>query len=145
MRSLRLAVLVALVGVTAGCYHATINTGRQPSGQTIEQKWAHGFVYGLVPPATVETASQCPNGVARVETQHSFLNMLAQFLTWGIYTPMTITVQCAAASPVPDDGSVVKLPDGSSLTDLASALNDAANRAAADGTPVLVDFGNLDR
>ncbi|MGI8548608.1 MAG: Bor/Iss family lipoprotein [Gemmatimonadaceae bacterium] len=55
-------------------------------------------MYGLVPPATIETAAKCTNGVARVETQSSFLNMVASTLTFGIYTPMQLDVTCAACS-----------------------------------------------
>lgn len=82
--------------VLAGCYHATIETGRTPSPQTLEKKWASSWIYGLVPPSTVATMERCPNGVARVETQLSFLNQLVGLLTWGIYTPMEIVVTCAA-------------------------------------------------
>jgi len=144
MRSTGLALLAGLIVLSAGCYHATINTGRPASGQTIEIPWAHGFVAGLVPPDTVEAASRCPNGVARVETQHSFLNMLAQFLTFSIYSPMTITVECAASSPAPDDGTTVELPAGSSMKDLENAINTAAMRSAGTGSPVFIEFSNLD-
>ena len=92
-------VVLALFAVLlSGCYHATVETGRQPSGQVVENSWAHGFVYGLVPPSTVQVAQQCPNGVAKVETQLSFLNQLASAFTFGIYTPMQISVQCAAGA-----------------------------------------------
>lgn len=80
----------------SGCYHATILTGLPAGTEKIEQKWASSFVYGIVPPATVETMQKCPNGVSRVDTQHSFLNGLVASLTWGIYTPIEITVTCAA-------------------------------------------------
>ena len=53
-------------------------TGRPLGTTTIEQPRALSFVYGLVPPPTVETASKCPSGVAQVETMHSFLNGLRQ-------------------------------------------------------------------
>ena len=92
---------VLALGVS-GCYHATIDPGRSPSGATIHNDWAHSFVYGLVPPSTVSTASECPSGVARVETQMSFLNGLVSGLTFGLYTPMTITVQCAGAGAQAD-------------------------------------------
>jgi hypothetical protein len=83
--------------VLAACFHATIQTGATPGTTVISQPWASSFVFGLVPPKTVEAASQCPNGVATVETQHSFLNMVVAFLTIDIYTPMTITVTCAGS------------------------------------------------
>ena len=93
----RFSSTLALVGVVvlSGCYHAIIETGFPPGNQTIEKPWASSWIGGLVPPTMVETAERCPNGVARVETQHSFLNMLVTWLTAGIYAPMTIEVTCA--------------------------------------------------
>ncbi len=89
-------LVVATALALSGCYHATIETGLPPSPQTLENKWASGWIYGLVPPKTVETMQRCPNGVARVETQLSFANQLVNFLTLGIYTPMEIVVTCAS-------------------------------------------------
>lgn len=92
----RIAAVAVLAVAASGCYHAVVDTGRAPSSTTIEKPWAHSFLAGLVPPDVVETASRCPDGVARVETKHSFLNSLANVLTWGIYSPMSIEVTCAA-------------------------------------------------
>ncbi len=89
---------VALLGVlllSAGCYHAVIDTGRPPSPMTIEQPWAMSFVFGLVPPPPVDTKAKCANGVSKVETQLSFLNGLVSAVTFSVITPMTITVTCA--------------------------------------------------
>ena len=80
---------------TGGCYHATIETGATPSATVVEQQWAASWVYGLVPPKTLNVSSQCQNGVAKVETQHTFLNMLVGGLTFGIFEPMSIKVTCA--------------------------------------------------
>lgn len=92
-----IVVGLALSVTLGGCYHATISTGAIPSTQVVEKSFASGWVYGLVPPSTVETAAQCPDGVAKVETKLSFLNQLVGALTFGIYTPMSIRVTCAAA------------------------------------------------
>lgn len=90
------SVLLALVVVSlSGCYHAVVDTGLTPSGEIHERPWAHSFIGGLVPPDRTSGADVCPIGVARVETQLSFLNGLVSGLTWGIYTPMTIRVACA--------------------------------------------------
>lgn len=89
-------VLVTLVVMASGCYHAVVQTGRPESGVHFEKKWAHGFVGGLVPPDVVDVTQQCPNGVARVETQLSFMNQLVTAITVGIYSPMKIDVYCAA-------------------------------------------------
>ena len=93
-RPRRIALLAALL-LVAGCYHATVETGLQPSPQTVEKRWASGWIFGLVPPSTVSTKEQCANGVAKVETQLSFLNQLVGIVTLGIYTPMDIRATCA--------------------------------------------------
>jgi hypothetical protein len=132
-------VLLLLVVLTTGCYRATVDTGLTPSGQTIEQPWAHSFVAGLVPPATVETAARCPDGVARVETQLSFLNMLANVVTFGIYSPMTITVQCAAqrtGSAEPE----VRVPAAARIEEATHIFNGALIESRRTGEPVIVLF-----
>lgn len=90
-----LAVLIATVALSA-CYHATIETGPAPAGsaQVIDIPWAHGFIYGLVPPSMVDAKAKCTNGVAKVETELSFMNGLVGALTGSLYTPMHIKVTC---------------------------------------------------
>jgi hypothetical protein len=91
----RLVCIVAVV-LCAGCYHATVETGAAPSNLVIHKSFASGWIFGLVPPSTIETQSRCPHGPAKVETQLSFVNQLVSFLTLSIYTPMEIKVTCAA-------------------------------------------------
>lgn len=134
MKARKLLTLIALVSAT-GCYHATIETGRTASPQVVQNNWAHSFIYGLVPPATVNSAAQCPNGVARVETMQSFANGLVGILTWGIYTPMTIKVACAGAG-----GRDSALPTVQSGADKAAALQAAVKISLEKDTPVLVKF-----
>jgi Bor protein len=100
MQAKRSALLVLAV-LCSGCYHATVETAATPSTQVINKSFASGWIFGLVPPSTVKAASECPNGVAKVETQLSFVNQLVSFLTLGIYTPMQITVTCATAAGKP--------------------------------------------
>jgi putative copper export protein len=90
------ALLAASLIILAGCYHATIETGATPSTEVIHQSFASAWIYGLVPPKTVSAEERCRNGVAKVETQHSFVNQLVGFLTLGIYTPMDIKVTCSS-------------------------------------------------
>jgi hypothetical protein len=99
LRCTRLVPLLCLC--FAGCYHANVETGRAPGNQKIENGWAPGFLFGLVPPKPVDAKSSCANGVSRVETQHSFLNGLVGIATLSIYTPISITVTCAAPAPAP--------------------------------------------
>ena len=90
MKQICYILLFASTLMVAGCYHASVTTGRTPSAQVIDQPWALSFVYGLVPPSTVDAASQCSDGVAMVETELSFLNQVVSALTFGIVTPMHI-------------------------------------------------------
>ncbi len=131
MKIVRSAAVLAAFALT-GCYHAVIETGRPAGTEVITQKWANSFIYGLVPPPMVNTASRCPNGVAKVETQHSFLNGLVAAITWGIYTPIQIDVTCATggtASNTIEAGA-----------DKAAAIQAAADLAVKTGNPVHVQF-----
>jgi hypothetical protein len=54
----RLGALLFAVAVLGGCYHATIETGLAPGSTTIQEDWAMSFVYGLVPPPTMDAMGQ---------------------------------------------------------------------------------------
>lgn len=146
MRKAFAVAVLLTTGLTVGCYHAVIETGRPPSPQTIRIEWAHSFIAGLVPPNVVNAAKKCPSGVARVETEHSFLNMVANVVTGGIYSPMTIIVTCAAGSSSSSDGEAtaatpeVRVPAGASVEQSRDALSRAAGLARSSGRPVLVRF-----
>jgi hypothetical protein len=126
-----------------GCFHATVETGLNPNGQTITQKWASCWILGLVPPKTVEAAAKCPNGVSKVDTQRSFLNGLVGMLTFGIYTPMEIVVQCGdvmGAGVLPTDAQQITILESASSEDIRKAYSDAAIRAYKTSKPVYVRF-----
>jgi len=125
-----------------GCYHATIETGLPASNESINKPWASGWIYGLVPPSTVAAASQCPHGVARVETVHSFLNQLVGALTLGIYTPMSIKVTCASDSSgeIPDTGADIFVSEDATQADIQQGLQLAAQLAKNEQRPVYVQF-----
>ncbi|MGH7581626.1 MAG: Bor family protein [Gemmatimonadales bacterium] len=126
-----------------GCYHAVVTTGATPSPQVIEKSFASGWIYGLVPPSTVETAAKCPNGVAKVETQLSFVNQLVAFITFEIYTPMTIKVTCAAAkmgtTGTGDAELHASAADGPAA--VQQAFKTAADKAVRERRAVLVQVG----
>ena len=138
-RSAKLAVVPALLCLAA-CYHATIDTGLPPSPQVVEKPWASGWIYGLVPPSPIETMAKCPNGVSKVETQLSFVNQLVNFLTLGIYTPMSIKVTCATGShaAIPAGASHIELGANPTVQDLQGALVRAAALSARNGAPVYI-------
>lgn len=95
MRRNILAALVA-AAVLSGCYHVTVVTGAAPSPKVIDKQWQLGWVDGLVPPPELDVQSQCKQGVAKVETERSFLNGLVGALTYSVFSPMHAQVTCAA-------------------------------------------------
>lgn len=141
MSAARTFALLAGLTVLGACYHATIETGLTPSTKVLEQKWASSWIYGLVPPKTVETASRCPDGIAKVETQLSFLNQVVHILTLGIYTPMDIRVTCAlpAGTSAPQ-GAALTVPADADSDRVREAFRAAADQAAEGQAIVLVRF-----
>lgn len=93
LRPLLLALIAAIV---AGCYHITVVTGAPPAPTVVDKPWQMSFVYGLAPPPELNVRDRCPNGVAKVETQQSFLNGLVSALSSGIVTPLQATITCAS-------------------------------------------------
>jgi hypothetical protein len=98
MRRATLTTLVALAAVPllAGCYRVTVVTGAPPSAVVVDRPWQPSFIGGLVPPPELNVQEACPNGVARVMTQRSFLNQLANAILFGLFSPMHTTVTCAS-------------------------------------------------
>lgn len=140
MRRLFSLLLVPIVAFAlSGCYSAQVTTDKQPSGEVIEKKWATGFVAGLATPgAKIDAAQQCSNGVAMVETEVSFLNQLATFVTFNLYSPMSVTVTCASGGsmstliPPPDLEDQIEIEDGT--------LQAAALKSARTAEPVRVEM-----
>jgi len=125
-----------------GCYHATVTTGLKPSTETIEEPFAACWIYGLVPPNTIATETKCPNGVAKVETQNSFLNKLVGILTLGIYTPMEIKVTCAekSTSSLGNKSVDIVLGDRATENEILDAFKKAADLAVSQHRAVYVEY-----
>jgi hypothetical protein len=144
MPSRRACVTTVAAVLLGACYHATIETGLPPSLQVIDQGFASSWVYGLVPPKTVSAASRCPNGVAKVETELSFLNQLVHILTLGIYTPMHIRVTCAAPASAAiqslAESQAVAVEPAADTRTIQARFAQAAAEAARTRQTVLVRF-----
>lgn len=95
MKLLRIAAALSLVALS-GCYHYTIISGAPPTEKSVTASWQKSWVFGLVPPDTINTRAACPAGVAQFETQHSFLNSLVGSLTSNIFTPITTKYTCGS-------------------------------------------------
>ena len=140
MRYLRMCAILLATLLLSGCYAARIDTGRTKSTKMISKPWASCWIYGLVPPPTIMTATECPDGVAMVETQHSFLNYVVGAITFGIYTPIQITVTCAEAAKTGslDPGQDLVVPHGATTDEVRQVFSRAADRAVKSGEPAVV-------
>ena len=123
-----------------GCYAASVDTGRPPSAKVISKPWAACWIFGLVPPPKVMTATECPGGVAKVETQRSFLNQVVGAITFGIYTPMQIVVTCAEEqhSGIGDVDPSLHLAKDALPEEIRDTFRAAAEEAVRTGEPVYV-------
>jgi hypothetical protein len=138
MRLLRLTALALAAAASTGCYHAVVETGRPAGGTIVSRPWTPTFLWGLVAAPEINVASECPRGIARVDTQMSFVNGLATLVTLGIYTPRTVTVTCASGSA--SAGSRVIEVAGTDVQARLAAMNAATQLAARSGDPVFVQF-----
>ncbi len=142
------AIILLFIGVlfVSGCYNARVTTGLTPSAQTIEVKWAHGFLAGLVPPSALNVAQDCPSGVAIVETKLSFLNLVANAITFGLYSPMEITVTCAASTAdIPADAPFLTIDEAKEKDHEAieAMVQDAIKFSSKNSTPVYLALGEF--
>lgn len=140
MRMARVLALCVALATVCGCYAAKIETGLPASNEVIKQTFASCWLYGLVPPKTVETAAKCTNGVAIVETQLSFVNQVVSIVTFGIYTPMQITVTCAAkpAAELMRPAVNLEVSESATTEEFQSVFAQAAEAAVRTGRPVAV-------
>lgn len=122
--------------IAAGCYRADITTGLAPSGEVIEDEWVLGFVGGLAMVDDVD-ASACTNGIAKVMTRQSFLNLLVNVLTWGIVSPMEARIECAAA-PSAAAERAAELQARTGTAEVGEVLEQAARRSVETGEAVYV-------
>ena len=139
MNRLRPMITLAFLVATAGCYHAVIDTGRPASTTVVSKSFAPSFIYGLVPPPALNVSQQCTSGVAKVETVHTFVEGLVAAITFGIFTPMSMKVTCAAPASGRDDEATL-MARGLSVEAQNAIMVDAFNRARSSATPVYIKF-----
>lgn len=136
----RLRPLFALALLAAsGCYHAVIDTGRPASATVVSKSFAPSFIYGLVPPPALNVSQQCTSGVAKVETMHTFVEGLVAGLTFGLFTPMSMKVTCAASAPGRDDDATM-VARGLSREAQDAVVANAFDRARSSAAPVYIKF-----
>ena len=55
------------------------------------------FLFGLVPTRTIDAGKKCPNGVAAIFEETTFVDGLIDFFTLSLVSGRTTTYHCLAA------------------------------------------------
>lgn len=133
-------LLVVSACLLSACYHQIVQTGRTPGTTVVERPWTATWLWGLVPAEEISVVAQCPNGVATIETQQSFLNGLVGGLTLGIYTPQEVRVTCASASSALPTGRHIDVAHDASLSERIAAIHEAIGLAIETHETVQVSY-----
>ena len=85
---------------------------------TFASRWHHGFINGVVEVGGNYNLDRiCPQGWADITTERDFFSGLVGYVTYGVYSPQTVTIRCAAtewpAYPPPHAGSPSPAPSSS--------------------------------
>jgi hypothetical protein len=131
---------VAVACLSSACFHQIVQTGRTPGATVIEKPWTATWLWGLVPANEISSAAQCPNGVATVETQQSFLNGLVGGLTLGIYTPQDVKIICASGSAMAPAPHEIDVAHDAPLADRIAAIQEAIAVSARTHDVVVVRY-----
>ena len=97
--------LVAALGIglaVVGCYRTTVRSGLPPGDtpEAYDDNWHNGWLLGAVETSGPYALDRiCPNGWAEVHSSFNVLQGLLSLITYGIYTPQSVTIVCAAERP----------------------------------------------
>jgi hypothetical protein len=89
----KLLALTMLLPLTSSCLHTMTATQVRPVAQPQERRQDF-LLWGLVPLQSFN-ATQCPEGISRVDTGMSFANFLFTTITLGVYWGEKVEVWCA--------------------------------------------------
>jgi len=135
----RLSLVVGACFLSA-CFHQIVQTGRTPGTTVVERPWTATWLWGLVPAEEISVVAQCPNGVATIETQQSFLNGLVGGLTLGIYTPQEVRVTCASATGALPGARQIDIGHDASVANRITAIHEAIALAVETHETVQVRY-----
>lgn len=98
---------LALALATSACASHKIhykNPTVPAAGETKSAKQSF-FLWGLVGGSEVNLQQMCPAGVAAIESKNTFGDRFLTILTAGLYSPMSVDVQCGGSVPVATGGA----------------------------------------
>ncbi|MGL4826649.1 MAG: Bor family protein [Vibrionaceae bacterium] len=95
MKKVVLAATIALM--ITGCAQQTFTMRSDKVAKPTQEVSHHFFVSGVGQSKIIDAAAVCggAENVVRVEAQHTIINQLLGWVTFGIYTPRQARVFCA--------------------------------------------------
>lgn len=100
MKPFRTALVAVALLAASACQTVSYQTLRAPSGEERESH-APFFLWGIAGHHEVDLDGFCSYGPASWKDQETFLDGFLASVTLGIYTPRTVTIQCAAPMRYP--------------------------------------------
>ena len=88
----RLAIAVACVALSSGCFSSTMRSGVRGNGDK-ESRLGFSLIYGLT--GIDHAAPECDDGLAWVETHMPWWGGFVTGLTVGLVTPVATEYECA--------------------------------------------------
>ena len=141
MRRKRWSSLALVVFLATGCFHQIVQTGNPAGATVVDKQFVPGWLWGLVPNNEVDVRSECPMGVAVVETETSFVNGLVSAITLGIYTPQHVCITCAARSAsLPAGMRQLTIPVDATPEAEVAILREAIEASAETHAPVALRY-----
>lgn len=134
------SIAVALGLAVSGCFHQVVQTGRTPGTTVVEKPWTATWLWGLVPASPIDVTTNCPGGIATVETKQSFMNGLVGVLTLGIFTPRDVKVTCASGTARGSGMKEFIVARSASQDEKAEVIAEAIAESARSQQPVLVSI-----
>ena len=115
-------VLLAMALSACASHTIKYSTGKAAGGPVHQEKEAF-FLWGLAGGNDIDLERLCPTGVAQIESRKGAGDAIMTWLTGGLYSPMSVEVQCAG-------GSAYRVDDTGEVTAVASAGDAAAPTTA---------------
>jgi len=93
---LKRLIFFLLIAGGAACHTMQFEVTDQRESQVVFER-KHFFLWGLVPTVEVDVRQHCPNGLAAVREQTTFVDGLFDFFTLGIWSPRSSWYYCLPA------------------------------------------------
>ena len=92
--SLGWALIAALA---CGCFNVTYSNPRLPPNGVVVEGTNRFFVAALVGDERVPVYQMCPQGVSKIESGLSIVDLVLTVVTFAIYDPRSYVVHCGGA------------------------------------------------